>query len=144
MATNCRFAFAVHVLSVLATHPDEVLSSDFLGGSANTNPVVIRRLLLELREAGLVETLRGQGGGTRLAKPAEDISLLDIHLAAAGKIEPFGSHPNEPRKACCVGREIKRVLEGVSDRARAAIEKEYAATSLADVVTEMQQPAYSS
>ena len=141
MATNCRFAFAVHVLSVLAIHPDEVLSSDFLGQSANTNPVVIRRLLLELREAGLIETMRGPTGGTKLAKPTKEISLLDIHVAAAGKIEPFGAHPNEPAKKCCVGREIKRVLEGVSDRARAAIEKEYAATSLADVVHEMQVPA---
>ena len=140
MASNCRFAFAVHVLSVLATHSEEILSSDFLAKSANTNPVVIRRLLLELREAGLVETTRGPNGGTRLAKPSAQISLLDIHLAAAGKIEPFGSHPNEPPKACCVGREIKRVLEGVSNRARKAVEKEYAAISLAEVVRQMQTP----
>ena len=140
MATNCRFAFAVHVLSVLATHPDEILSSDFLAKSANTNPVVIRRLLLELREAGLVETTRGPSGGTRLAKPSAKISLLDIHLAAAGKVEPFGSHPNEPAKACCVGREIKRVLEGVSKRARDAVEKEYATISLGEVVRQMQTP----
>ncbi len=140
MASNCRFAFAVHVLSVLAIHSEEILSSDFLAKSANTNPVVIRRLLLELRDAGLVETTRGPSGGTKLAKSSAKISLLDIHLAAAGKIEPFGSHPNEPLKACCVGREIKRVLEGVSNRARAAVEKEYAAISLAEVVRQMQSP----
>lgn len=140
MATNCRFAFAVHVLSVLATHPDEILSSDFLAKSANTNPVVIRRLLSELRQAGLVETMRGPNGGTKLARAPKEISLLDIHLAAAGKIEPFGSHPNQPAKACCIGREIKRVLEGVSCRARKAVEKEYAVTSLAKVVKEMQTP----
>ena len=98
-------------------------------------------IVSELREAGLIETMRGPTGGTKLAKPTKEISLLDIHVAAAGKIEPFGAHPTEPAKTCCVGREIKRVLEGVSDRARAAIEKEYAATSLADVVHEMQVPA---
>ena len=138
MATNCRFAFAVHVLSVLATHPEESLSSDFLARSANTNPVVIRRLLCELREAGLIETQRGPHGGSVLAREAKKISLLDIHRAAAGEIEPFGSHPNEPPKACCVGREIKRVLEGVACRARAAVEKEYSKTTLADVVKQMQ------
>ncbi len=140
MATNCRFAFAVHVLSVLAIHADEVLASDMLAKSANTNPVVIRRLLVELRDAGLVETTRGASGGTKLAKLPSEISLLDIHLASAGKIKPFGSHPNQPKKACCVGREITRVLQGVSDRARCAIEKEYAAISLAQVVQEMQHP----
>jgi Rrf2 family protein len=141
MATNCRFAFAVHVLSVLATHPDEIVASDVLAKSANTNPVVIRRLLVELRDAGLVETTRGASGGTRLAKSPRKISLLEIHLAAAGKIEPFGSHPKQPKKACCVGREITRVLHGVSDRARRAIEKEYARISLAQVVQEMQHPS---
>jgi Rrf2 family protein len=139
MATNCRFAFAVHVLSVLATHPDEVVSSELLARSANTNPVVIRRLLGELREAGLVKTVRGPSGGTKLARATKAISLLDIHRAAAGEIQPFGSHPNEPAKACCVGREIKRVLEGVSCRARRAVEKEYAKISLADVVRQMQE-----
>ena len=141
MATNCRFAFAVHVLSVLATHPGEVVASEILAKSANTNPVVIRRLLVDLRQSGLVQTTRGANGGTKLAKSPSEISLLDIHLASAGKIEPFGSHPNQPKKACCVGREITRVLQGVSDRARRAIEKEYAAISLAQVVQEMQHPS---
>jgi Rrf2 family protein len=140
MANNCRFAFAVHVLSVMATHEGEAVSSELLARSANTNPVVIRRLLGELREAGLVQTTRGPNGGAQLAKPAQEISLLAVYHAAAGQVEPFGSHPNEPGKGCCVGREIKRVLEGVADRARTAVEKEYAATSLAQVVSEMQSP----
>jgi Rrf2 family protein len=140
MATNCRFAFAVHVLSVLATHPNEVVASDLLAKSANTNPVVIRRLLVDLRQAGLIETTRGVSGGAKLARAPRKISLLEIHLAAAGEIEPFGSHPKQPKKACSVGREITRVLQGVSDRARRAIEKEYARISLAQVVQEMQNP----
>src|SRR5690606_3680494 len=105
MAANCRFAFAVHVLSVLATHPDEVVSSELLAKSANTNPVVIRRLLCELREAGLISTARGPCGGARLDKAARQISLLDIYRAVEGEVEPFGAHPNEPAKGCVVGRE---------------------------------------
>ena len=146
MATNCRFAFAVHVLSVLAIHADEVLASDMLAKSANTNPVVIRRLLVELRDAGLVETTRGASGGSVLMRSNLCTSgnatpgCKRSSSWSAGKIKPFGSHPNQPKKACCVGREITRVLQGVSDRARCAIEKEYAAISLAQVVQEMQHP----
>ena len=63
MAQNCRFAFAVHVLSALALAPEGALNSEQLAQTVNTNPVVIRRLLLDLREAKLIETQRGPGGG---------------------------------------------------------------------------------
>lgn len=137
MATNCRFAFATHILSVLALHPDENFSSEALAATVNTNPVVIRRLLLDLKEAALIETQRGPGGGARLARAACDITLAQIHRAASGEIEPFGPHPNPPAQCCVVGREIKAVLEQVSGRARAAVEREWAAVSLADVLREI-------
>lgn len=139
MATNCRFAFAVHVLSSLALHPDEPLTSDELAQSVNTNPVVIRRLLGELAEANVVETQRGPGGGARLAHAASEITLLQVHRAVAGEVEPFGEHPNQPAQSCSVGREIKRVLEEVSGRARQAVEYEYQSTTLQDVVNAIHQ-----
>jgi Rrf2 family protein len=138
MATNCRFAFAVHVLSVLALYSDEPLTSDLLAQSVNTNPVIIRRLLGELAEAGLVETQRGPGGGARLAQPAESVTLLQIHRAVAGEVEPFGEHPHQPAQSCAVGREIKRVLEDVAQRAKVAVEREYEAISLAEVARQIR------
>lgn len=138
MATNCRFAFGVHVMSCLAMEPNDVFSSERLANTVNTNPVVIRRLLLELRDAGLVETQRGPGGGAKLARPANEISLLDIHRATAGEVEPFGEHPNPPAQSCCVGREIKRVLEHVGEQAKAAVEREYASISLQDVTEQLE------
>jgi Rrf2 family protein len=138
MASNCRFAFAVHVLSVLALHSEEPLTSDMLAQSVNTNPVVIRRLLGELAEAGMVETQRGPGGGTRLARPAQEITLLEVYKAVSGEIEPFGEHPHEPAQSCAVGREIRRVLEDVAARAKTAVEREYSSISLAQVAQELQ------
>ena len=140
MAENCRFAFAVHILSALALHPEEPLTSEQLAQSVNTNPVVVRRLLGELAEASLVESQRGPGGGARLAQPAAKISLAQIYRAAAGEIAPFGEHPNEPAQACPVGRGIRRVLESVAARARHAVEQEYEAISLLDVVREINEP----
>jgi hypothetical protein len=54
MSTNSRFAVAVHVMSLMAWSGEEPLKSDQVADSVNTNPVVIRRMLLELAEAGLV------------------------------------------------------------------------------------------
>ncbi len=139
MAQNCRFAFAVHVLSCLALHPEGVMNSEQLAQTVNTNPVVIRRLLLDLREADLIETQRGPGGGARLSRDANDISLAQIFRAVSGEFQPFGEHPNEPAQACCVGRGIKAVLESVAARAARCVEEQYAALSLEEVVQQLQK-----
>ncbi len=136
MAANCRFAFGVHLLSVLALCPDENYSSEKLALTVNTNAVVIRRMLLDLKTAGLIETQRGPGGGARLAKPAAHITLDDIHRAVAGEIETFGAHPNPPAQVCVVGREIENVLSEVASRAARAVQREFAAITLADVVAQ--------
>jgi Rrf2 family protein len=138
MAENCRFAFAVHVLSALALHPEEYTTSERLAHSVNTNPVVIRRLLSELSEAGLVETQRGPKGGAKLARSTKQITLDQIYRGAVGPIAPFGAHPQEPAQRCVVGRNIKKVLESVAERARDAVEREFAAITLADIVDEVQ------
>ena len=141
MAANCRFAFGVHLLSVLALAPDENYSSEKLALTVNTNAVVIRRMLLDLKSAGLIETQRGPGGGTRLAKAASRITLAEIHRAVAGEIETFGAHPNPPAKECCVGREIESVLHDIAGRAAAAVEGELAAITLADVAKQIEKPS---
>lgn len=141
MQQNCRFAFAIHVLSVLARRPDESFTSEALGHTVNTNPVVIRRLLLDLRRAGLVETQRGPGGGARLARPAHEITLLHLHRAVADGVEPFGAHPNEPAQCCPVGRGIKSVLDEVAARAREAVEREYASITLQTVLQALETPS---
>ena len=137
--TNCRFAFAVHVLSVMALKRDEPLTSQALSLSVNTNPVVIRRLLADLRAAGLVRTQRGQGGGSVLACAPTEISLCAVYRAAVGVPTLFAGHPNPPAKGCPVGREILNVLDDVAERARAAVIREYSAITLADVVRSLDK-----
>ncbi|OQC68483.1 MAG: putative HTH-type transcriptional regulator YwnA [Verrucomicrobia bacterium ADurb.Bin006] len=51
---NSRFTVAIHVLCLLAHSQGQALTSEYIAGSVNTNPVVIRRLLAALRRAGLV------------------------------------------------------------------------------------------
>jgi DNA-binding IscR family transcriptional regulator len=81
MSTNSRFAVAVHVLSLMAWSGEEPLKSEQVAESVNTNPVVIRRMLLDLAQAGLVVSQTGSMGGSRLATDPAKTTLLDVYQA---------------------------------------------------------------
>jgi len=137
MAASCRFAFAVHVLAVLALRrATGGACSDTLAGSVNTNPVVIRRLLSQLRKAGLVKTHKGACGGSALADAPGKITLDTVYRA----IEPepaYGPHRKKPNQRCPVGAGIERVLDEVFTSAQAALETELAHRTLDDVLHAM-------
>lgn len=128
-------------MSVLALEHGGSSSSETLAQTVNTNAVVIRRLLLDLKSAGLIATRRGPGGGAQLARAAGEITLAEIYRATSGEVEPFGQHPHQPAKCCPVGREIQGVLQRVSERARHAVEAELEAVTLQNLVDEIQNPA---
>jgi Rrf2 family protein len=133
MARNCRFAVAVHIASLLATMEGQACTSEWIAGSVNTNPVVVRRLLSALAKAGLVSSTRGSTGGSVLARPADRISLLDIHRAVDEEEEP-ALHNQPPNAACPVGRNIQSVLLRVIERADAARDAVLSTTKLSEVV----------
>src|SRR6476646_8332182 len=129
---NCRFAFAVHVMAVLALERADCCPSSRLAQTVNTNPVVIRRLLIELQEAGLISTLRGPNGGAILKRKPEKLTLREIRRAVDhGNL--LGRHPNEPSPECPVGKRIGKVMERIQDRANQALERELEKMTLADV-----------
>jgi Rrf2 family protein len=134
---SCRFAFAVHVMAVLANE-SKCASSASLAETVNTNPVVIRRLLIDLQNAGLIRTSRGPQGGAVLAKPPKNISLWQIHSAVESR-EMFGQHPNPPSPDCPVGQGIAKVLGYVERRANRSFSRELQMISLADVVRRLHR-----
>jgi Rrf2 family protein len=136
MPTSTRFAVAVHALAALAVSDGKPLRSEDLAYSANTGPVVIRGLLSRLSDAGLTRSQLGAGGGTLLAKPARQISLLDVYEAVEDT-ELFSSHRNPPCKTCAVGGNILEAMRPTLGRARKALEDELSKTSIADIATEV-------
>ncbi len=79
MATNTRFATGIHALLLLTREPGKLLSSETIAGKLNTNPVVIRRILAQLQQAGLVRNHKGPSGGSELIRPAGKVTLGDVY-----------------------------------------------------------------
>ena len=133
MQISSRFTMAIHMFACIDTFTDQKMTSDFMAASIGTNPVIIRKLLQQLKAAGLVEVSRGTGGVT-ITKPLEEITFLDVYRAVecSPDEELFHFHEN-PNQMCPVGRNIHHVLDDKLVRVQNAMEKELAAITLADV-----------
>lgn len=107
--SNTRFATAIHIMTLLAKVPQEWLTSDWIAGSINVNPVIVRKELGEMREAGLITSRLGKEGGTRLSKSAEEIKISEIYEAVKNN-EVLGKKNQKPNPACPVGKEINNHL----------------------------------
>ena len=90
---------AVHVLAVLAYKEGDRVTSALLAGSINTNPVIVRRLLLALQKARLVETCKGAGSGSRLSRSPRRINLAEVYRAVEA-VEAFAAPSRKPNAAC--------------------------------------------
>jgi Rrf2 family protein len=106
---NTRFATAIHIMTLLAQSPQEWLTSEWIAGSINANPVIVRKEMSVLRQAGLIISRQGKDGGSQLAKNADTISISAIYLAVKNT-EVLGKKNNNPNPACSVGKEINNHL----------------------------------
>ena len=140
MKSSCRFAMAVHVMTVLAYKEGDRVTSSFLAGSVNTNPVIIRRLLLALQQARLVETAKGAGSGSRLSRSPARINLAEIYRAVED-CEPFATPSRKPNSACPVGNCIREALDKVFASAQRALEKDLGQTTLAGLIEQVKTSA---
>ena len=133
MQISSRFTMAIHMFACIDTFSDQKMTSDFMATSIGTNPVIIRKLLQQLKAAGLVEVSRGTGGVT-ITKPLEEITFLDIYRAVecAPDEELFHFHEN-PNQNCPVGKNIHHVLDDRLLQVQRAMEEKLAQMNLADV-----------
>ncbi len=124
---------AVHVLAVLAYHEGDRVTSTALAGSVNTNPVIIRRLLLSLQKAGLVDTCKGAGAGSRLSRSPRRINLAEV-FRSVEVAESFAMLSRKPNAQCPIGQGIIDVLDRIFASAQRAMEQDLAKTTLAGVI----------
>ncbi|HEM4634470.1 TPA: Rrf2 family transcriptional regulator [Streptococcus suis] len=139
MQISSRFTIASHILVLLALEGEkEKQTSTSIAGSVGVNPVIIRNILSQLKEAGLVEVARGVGGA-RLAQAPDQITLLYVYQAVelfGEKGQLFAFH-EQPNPNCQVGRNIHPLLDSRLENAQSAMENELAKTRLADLLAEL-------
>lgn len=140
MQISSRFTLAVHIFACIDIfREDYKVTSDFLAASTNVNPVIVRKILGQLKAAGLVEVARGSGGAS-IPRPLGDISFLDIYHAVEciehGELFHFHENPNE---ACPVGKNIHKVLDGRLMQVQRAMEDELSSITLEDVIEDIKR-----
>ena len=109
---NTRFATAIHIMTLLAKNPEEWMTSDWIAGSINVNPVIVRKELINLKKCGLVESRQGKEGGVRIAKNPEHVYLSDIYQSVKNT-EVLGKKNQNPNPLCSVGKDINKNLESL-------------------------------
>lgn len=120
---NGRFPIAVHILTLLSKAEGELLSSDYIAGSININPVLVRKEISNLRNHGLIISKEGKSGGYSLSKSPKQISLAAIYLSV--KNQPvLGTAKNIPNPDCPVGKQINRNIDNLyADLDKTLLEK---------------------
>ena len=141
MQITSRFTIAVHIITAIDYFKDmDRVNSDFLAGSVGVNPVIVRTVISQLREAGIVSTRRGSSGAV-LTKPLEEITFYDIYKAVGSVNEEEGlfHFHEQPNPDCPVGRNIHKALDGKLDAVQKVLEDKLRQLTLAEVVEDTKQ-----
>lgn len=142
MQISSRLTIALHIFACIDTFKDEYkLTSEFLAGSVNVNPVIIRRVLSQLKAAGLITVNRGSGG-CEIAKPLKKITVFDVYRAVECVDEDslFHFHEN-PNPDCPVGRNIHKALDGKLEKIQRAMENEMKSITLSEIAKDVRKYA---
>ncbi len=114
-----RLSRMLHVLLHIELH-DGCATSRTIARMLDTHPVVVRRMLAPFRERGIVESIRGPGGGWRMALPLDALTVADVHEALPdGSLVAIGitrDHPGCPVESA-VAAGLSPVLEELEQRA---------------------------
>lgn len=138
MASNSRLAIAVHTLGVLTFAGDKSVSSEMIAGSVNTNPVVIRRIIRKFASKGIVEVRMGTGGGSRLTRPPEEITLAQIY-DTLDEDDLFNSPELSDGHMCPIGKAVRPILKQVFIGIEANLRESLKEITLADVMKSVSE-----
>lgn len=135
MRRDDRLTLTLHLLLHMAHQPELAMTSQEMASCAQTNPVVVRRALAGLREAGIVSSGKGHGGGWRLSRPPAEINLEEIQRAVGMRIVALAT-PDE-RSECLVEQAVKRALDAAVAEAVRVLDRRLAAITLADLAADI-------
>ncbi len=135
--------WTLHVCALLATLPEgTTLSARRLAAFYDVPPAYLAKQLQALAATGIVATVRGRGGGYRLARPAAEIALLSVVEAVEGREPVFRCAEIRQRgPSAGPGMTFAPVcgIAAAMARAEAAWRAALRAQSVADLVAGMQR-----
>jgi Rrf2 family protein len=134
MKRDSRLSVALHVL----LHMSEtrgVVTSGALGPMMKTNPVVLRRTMAGLRDAGIVHSEKGHGGGWSLARQLDAVTLGDVY-DALGMSAPFNIDNREQRPTCLLEQAVNRALDAALAEAEARLRQRLRRITVAEVLAD--------
>ena len=140
MQISSKFTIGVHLLAVIDyLGESEKVTSSVLAGSIGVNPVIVRNVMGNLKEAGLISISQGKSG-ISLTKTPGQITFYDVYKAVDSVNEDglFHFHEN-PNPECPIGRNIHKAMDSKLERVQMCMEEERRKITLADVMTDIQR-----
>ena len=138
MQITNKFTIGVHIIcAVEYFKKDREVTSSLLSLSTGANPVTVRTVISELREAGLLDISQGKTG-IGLKKDMKDISMLDVFNAVDGldKDGLFHFHDN-PNINCPVGRNIHKAMDDKLMKIQDSMNSQMAKIKIGDVYNDI-------
>ncbi|MEM9332133.1 MAG: Rrf2 family transcriptional regulator [Pseudomonadota bacterium] len=131
MKRNSRLSLALHTLGHMAAEPKLWRTSAEIAEHAGTNPVVVRRVLGRLRQAGLLISEKGHAGGWKLALSPNKITLADVYVALDERLTASDDIIDAP--SCSIEHALHRQISAVMEDVERSLIERLSATTIADV-----------
>ncbi|MEP3347660.1 MAG: Rrf2 family transcriptional regulator [Litoreibacter sp.] len=131
MKRKSRLSLALHTLAHMAADPQKVQTSAQIAGHAGTNPVVVRRVLGKLRDAGLLTAEKGHAGGWRLARKPELVSLADVYVALEESLVAASKKEDVP--TCSLEHGLHTKVTSILEDVEQSLIARLAETSLSEI-----------
>ena len=138
MQISSKFTIGVHLLALIDyLGEDEKVTSKTLARSIGVNPVIVRNVMGNLKEAGLISVSQGKSG-ISLTKTPDQITFYDVYKAVESVKDEglFHFHEN-PNPECPIGRNIHKAMDSKLERVQRRMEDEMRKITLADVMTDI-------
>ena len=140
MQITSKFTIAAHIIAAIDYFKDsEKVTSNFLARSVGANPVIVRNVMGNLKESGIIAISQGKSG-ISLAKELSKITFYDVYKAVDCVDDSglFHFHEN-PNTNCPVGRNIHSAMDEKLQRVQSIMENELSRITMADVVADVRK-----
>lgn len=132
MKYSTKLSDAIHILVLIALDPLKNLTSQTIAESIKTNPSFVRQIMAKLKKENLINSVHGHAS-PQLAKPADQITLLDVYYAIEGK-KPLLHLDTHTNPECGVGVNIQLALHDYYQEVQATAEQKMSSITLQDII----------